>query len=229
MSPPLQLMSGDWREIPYPKDGALVRRFQDVWLASLPPDVHAEKTNIHPRIVRAMPLVCYVRTLLCEVETVREPDEISIAAFLYGPFGIRLIDGKSAIIHDLNESAGVLLETAEQAATYGRFFCNAVHGDEGRFQVIEAAEQLGDATPADATRDRLGPMQAEPQDDSWRLSGTVRYGNTLFWAAFDLTREGLISMVDDDLLEMFDALPSERFEHPFRISTLPPKDGVDPS
>jgi hypothetical protein len=229
MNAPLPLMAGDWREITYPEDGALVRRFQDVWLASLPPDAHAEKTNIHPRIVRAMPLVCYARTLLCEVETVREPDEMSIAAFLYGPFGIRLIDGKSATIHDLNESEGVLLETAEQAAAYGRFFCNAVHGDEGRFQVIEAAEQLGDATPADATRDRLGPMQAEPQDDRWRLSGTVRYGNTLFRAAFDLTREGLISMVDDDLLEIIDGLPGERFECPFRICPLPPRDGGKPA
>lgn len=226
------IIAGDWRDVPSSDAGALVGKFQEAWFQSLEPGTHAASVNIQPKVVRAMPLPCYARTLLCEVETVRDPDALSIAAFLYGPFGIRLVDGFSAMVHTLNESVGVLLETAEQAAAYGRFFCSAVHGSEGRFEVIEVPEQLGDLRLAEDTQERIGPMKAERDDDRWRLRAMVRYGNALFLAVFSLDRQGLIEMVDDEpleVLEMEDGLVGERFEAPFRLLAFPSTDENKPA
>jgi hypothetical protein len=217
-----ELIAGDWRAIPYPDAGSLIARFQQAWIAVLPRGVHPEKANILPRAVRAMPLVCYRRTLLCEVETVRTPDDLSIAAFLYGPFGIRLIDGQSTVIHELNEFHGVQLDHPEEAVAYGRFFCSAVHGGEGRFEIVETPDQLGGAKLSASVRDGIAPMAAEQQDGIWLLSATVRYGQTLFQTRFRLDRDGLMEMVDDDVLEVMEELRPERFESPFRILPYPP-------
>lgn len=216
-----RLIAGDWRSIAFPDGGALTARFQEAWIEALPPGVHSENANIHPKAVFAMPLACYPRTLLCEVETVRDPEYLSIAAFLYGPFGVRLIDGNSTMIHDLNFLEGILLETPEQAAAYGRFFCSAVHGEQGRFEVIEAETQLGSSRIAATSLQRIGAMTAHPNGDRWQLSGVVRYADALFAATFGLDREGLLVMEDEQPLEALEGHRAERFEAPFRLIAFP--------
>jgi hypothetical protein len=220
-SPPL--IPGDWRRIAAPDAGQLVGRFQMALIELLPPGVHPEKVNMLPKAVRAMPLRCYAQTLLCEVETVRDLEALSTAAFLFGPFGIRIINGSSAMLHDLNEAVGVVLDTPDQAAAYCRFFCSAVHGDLGRFEAIEAEDQLGMVALSDDTRNRIGPIRAVAEGDKWQLATVVRYDNALFWCEFRLDRDGLIVMTTNDPLDLIELPVAESFDFPFRRLPLPDK------
>jgi len=73
---------------------------------------------------------------------------------LYGPDKALQINGTSPGIHELNAGAAkpngnggtrrspLHLATAEEAASYLRFFCGCVHGAEGPFNIIEAPAQL---------------------------------------------------------------------------------------
>ena len=210
-----RLIPGDWKLIPPEPAMRLSQRFRD----SVGPSFLArfDRAELRLERVRAMPLSCYPRHLLCE-QQVMLYGEVTAAAFIFGDEGVTLIDGSSAPLHDLNEALPLNLEDDKSVREYIRLFCSAVHGGDGRFQLIENEEDLAPYLEGDtATFARyVVPTALHKAGDHWRLKGTVRYGRNIFKAEFRLERSGNIEMVDDEPLDV--ELPSgpDRFNQYFR-------------
>ncbi|MBX3593586.1 hypothetical protein [Sphingomonas sp.] len=171
--------------------------------------------------LRARPLACYPGGLLIEVQA-RIGEQLGLSNHLYGPWGMHLLDGGSAVLHDLNDVDGALsLETLPQALDYHRLFCNVVRGDEGRFRVIAAPEQVAWHAGADPGAETLAlldrPVQARGVPGFWSIASPVFYGGALFRARFELQRNGMIEMVDDEPLETPFPAEAESWIGPFRI------------
>ena len=125
---------------------------------------------------------------------------------------ILLLDGSSDPIHETNDEDDMEL-TEATALDYLRFFCYFVHGREGRFLIVENL----DDSPLD--QDKLRGKDFDPDlfsivqaairpatldaitdDGDFKTSAVVLYGNTLFSARFLMTEEGMVEMIDDELL-----------------------------
>jgi hypothetical protein len=165
-------------------------------------------------VLRARPLACYPRHLLCEIGLQIE-GEVMASAFLFGAEGVIVLEGSSAPIHKLNRRIGLAIETPEAAQDYAMLFCNAVHGEEGRFHMIQSLGELapyckGDLAPLEAM---FAPVEVQADGENWRVRGLVRYGRGLFRSEFRLERDGGIEMVEDELLLPELACGPDRFVH----------------
>ena len=104
----------------------------------------------------------------------------------------------------------------EQAADYLRFFCDAVHGEEGPFSVIESREQVlrrASSTSAETGQamhddlvEGLRPVELSlsPGDGSgfcFEEIGIV-YAGLLFRARMKVFPSGLIEMLEDNPTEL---------------------------
>ncbi len=171
-----------------------------------------ERADFRLERLQAMPLTCYPRHLLCEQEVVLFGKPAK-AAFLFGEEGVTILDGNSAPLHDLNEMLPLNLSDDEAVLEYVRLFCSAVHGDDGRFQLVEKLEDLALYNHGDT--EALAPLFKPPSlrkaGTEWRLSGTVRYGRNVFTSEFRLEPGGNIEMVDDQPLEVELACGPDRF------------------
>ena len=195
-----RLISGDWKIIPGEESVRLSQRFVD----TLGPSFIArfERSDFRLERLHAMPLTCYPRHLLCEQE-VSLFGELTAAAFLFGEEGVTLLDGNSAPLHDLNEAVPLDVESEAAALEYARLFCSAVHGEDGRFQLLESVDDLapysfGATEPFAA---HVKPPKIERFGADWRVKGTVRYGRHIFLSELRLERGGNIEMVDDTPIE----------------------------
>ncbi|MCG2839421.1 hypothetical protein L6Q21_00325 [Sandaracinobacter sp. RS1-74] len=207
-----RLMHGNWKRIEGEDGAQVTQRFADTLGLSFLRRFKRQEFQLEGLF--AMPLACYPRHLLCEQE-VTLFGKPAAAAFLFGEDGVTLLDGTSAPIHDLNEELSLSLDSAEAALDYARFFCNVVHGEEGRFQLVEAIEDLApyNLGETQSLAASLTPSGIEADGGQWRVRGTVRYGRNLFSADFNLQHQGLIEMVDDQPLETELVCGPDSFEH----------------
>ncbi len=142
--------------------------------------------------------------------------------------GMALLDGNSAIIHDLNADFPPLLETNHQRLDYLQLFMNWVHGSDGRFQPIATeAELLARLKPDIA--EGIGPFElcgfteVPPTDATEAIthySGTVLYGGGLFRAVMVLYPQGMVEMIDDDVLQADLPVREESLAGPMLISRI---------
>lgn len=128
--------------------------------------------------------------------------------FLESDEGVILLNGESSAVHQANAMDEVRI-TPDTGADYLRFFCFFVHGGEGPFHLVEPPPpgRPGVAPPEPP----LSPViarHAEPvaflgPDDRGRLRyrGVIAYGDAVFRATFALYPEGMVEMLDDDVLE----------------------------
>ena len=220
------IIPGDWKRISGVDRFKLEQRYIDSlrlsFMRQFGPEEYARQGGI-----RAMPLACYPRHLLCEIGLVIRGEPLA-GAFLFGAEGVIPIDGTSAPLHDLNQRINLDIASAQAALAYTVFFGSAVHGAEGRFHVLTSADDLapynhGDAAPF---RSLVKPPLARAQGEHWLIEASVRYGRTLFNTKFQLQRSGLIEMIDDELLTGETACGPDRFEWLARGAPVcPPAEG----
>lgn len=164
---------------------------------------------------------------------------------LMGPGFIGCLDGRSTLIHSLNDGLFAEGETSPLgdladpavAADYLRFFGTAVRGEHGSFRIVDDADDLrecGVAELDEALAARLHPLAAqaiEPNrcrragDAVVRATACVVYGGTLFEAQFEVNRRGFVEMLDDETLAS-DLAPPERSEGLLRAVELPAARGL---
>ncbi len=157
--------------------------------------------------LRAMRLASCPNWLLGEGEVMLSDGKRGLANFLYGPgHRFAMLDYTSGPIHELRASELVPLSTPELTQDYVRLFCGQLAGDEGRFQVIEATEQLmfvAGAKPEEFAQalSTIRPVEVrelELNNDKYEAIATasVLYAGALFTATYTIS-DGFIQMIDD--------------------------------
>lgn len=158
--------------------------------------------------VRVRNLTCYEDTVLVELAGHAGYGRPGLINVIVHEDGMALLDGTSAVIHDLNMELPPILDTHHQRLDYLHLFMNWVHASEGRFQPVSTQEDLlprllpeaGKAAEAIS----LSPFtETAPEEETEALAhytGTVLYGGSLFQAVMAIYPRGLVEMIDDDVL-----------------------------
>jgi hypothetical protein len=219
LGPPL--ISGDWRDLSLDEAVPLLLRLAR----------HAEQQDLGalfvdnwPTQARAMRLSFYPGWLLVEAQATLAAGGQGICSFLFGPLGVVIIDGNSAPVHWINGQGALKIKGDSKAATdYLRFFCSAVHGESGRFRVIEALAEL--ALPSEVTSlPELGklldgkprPIDILADGEDFLATAYVLYDSALFKSEFRIEPTGMVVMTDDDPIAPLPVEP-EAFKSPFRV------------
>lgn len=176
-------------------------------------------------------LVCY-RDLSVYIAVYKwkekDAEEFSIVSLALGELQRSpvLLDGKSDTIRRLNRTAGLMLDTAERAAEYLKFFCAYVWAEEGRFRIVEAIDEIrlfARARPniAENMPEALTPKRAGATD-SWSVDAVcLVYGKSLYKAAFRISLQGEVEMLADELLAELPEPVAIRYLPPLEIITGP--------
>lgn len=132
---------------------------------------------------------------------------------LLGPEIAFWITGASPGLHKLNSmrredgKPHLDISTEESAAEYLRFFCSAVHSDEGPFRVVPTFEELAahmktgeafevsDGVFSGAVVRRI---EGEADETAWEIEVPLLYADVLFRSQFRLQRSGMVEMFEDD-------------------------------
>ena len=134
------------------------------------------------------------------------------AYFLVSTEGVACrLDGRSTSIHEINRSEGLTLESG-QLLDYLRFFLAFLNGGKDSFVLIDRAEQL---TASGADHDALeelrsqviAPVVSTPDEGSFpRIAATLVHDRRLFMCEFSMYPNGVIEMLDDNLLAPLDGI-----------------------
>jgi hypothetical protein len=178
--------------------------------------------------VRVRPLSCYEDTVLVEMGGHAGFGRPGLINVIVHEDGMALLNGRSAIIHDLNEELSPLLNTPLQRLDYVQLFMNWVHGDEGRFQPVgretELVSRLVPGSDVSAASSALVPFaEVDPPEDSPAIAcftGTVLYGTSLFRSVMTLSSGGLMEMIDDEPLATDLPVREEYLAGPMIISRI---------
>lgn len=152
---------------------------------------------------------------------------------------LRLLDGSSPVIHELNSAAAskaesangatsVLdLSTSARAADYLRFFCASVWGEGGAFLIIESENQL-----PEGARDRLTrkpkPIRSRREGDNYRFENVfIVYDKYIFVSQFRVHRDGNVEMLGDDPILDLSDFPLTGYVKPIRFVGLQRGFGVE--
>ncbi|MDY7094327.1 MAG: hypothetical protein SX243_15260 [Acidobacteriota bacterium] len=164
-----------------------------------------------------------------EVLLLTEEGTVAAAVAVEGEEHVLMLQGTSPPLHYLNHELPIVLETPEQADAYVRFFCGAVHGEEGPFRLITDTEDILPLLPPDTDwqvstiEEHLHPLELEPQEDGfWAASAAVQYSNALFDADFKIYPTGMVEMLDDSPLTTGLPIIGEKFVDDLRRVSAPP-------
>jgi len=148
-----------------------------------------------------------------------------------------IIHGKSDLIYKINNKIGINLSKEHHASEYLKFFCANVWGEAGPFTIIDSREMLGRLiksgsgilSEADSSKDAENESETtnlpdiQPPDfiknekEYWRAKAYVLYQGYLFKSLFEIRKNGLIEMVDDEpLMDLNNELIVD-YNAPFRI------------
>lgn len=100
----------------------------------------------------------------------------------------------------LNAVRPLSLGTEEEYRSYLGFFCWSVTGDRGPFQVIGDEKYLPDDLRA-AHSGKVGQPTIELKEDGAVAEATVNYDGGWFRGTFEMQSDGIITMIDDDLIQ----------------------------
>lgn len=117
------------------------------------------------------------------------------------------LNGSSSPIHDTNEKDKIQL-TDQSVLLYLEFFCTSVHGDAGRFLIVETVEEIEwKELPEKSYLDELGSQIFPPRiietnhkekSTIWVLEAFIVYDEAIFRAKFQIQSEdGTVVMVDE--------------------------------
>ncbi len=109
-------------------------------------------------------------------------------------------------IYGLNNDVPITLNK-DNVSDYVRFFFNYVRGRHGRFIITEGIDDIQwREDPAPSIRKAVGSklelleLQDE-NDDQYSLSATMMFKDSLFKAKINVSKDGLVSLSDEVLLE----------------------------
>jgi len=172
---------------------------------------------------RSRPLPFYDGGQLVEVETRHTNGVSGIYTAIKHPQGITVLTGKSDVIHALNRRIPVRLDNAQKAEDYLRFFAGSITGDLGPFSIVESAGEIiwtRQAILRDHRRasEIIEPVRMGRKGRLWTASATVKYGDTLFAANFEIQPGGMVRMIDDTVLASDLPISKEYFRNATRIA-----------
>lgn len=153
--------------------------------------------------LRAFKLPFYSSTILYEGEILDDEGTVSIVNFVEHKNGVSLINGQSTIIHELNKSEPLLINTTDDAKLYLKFFCAAIQSKEGSFLIVEKVSDVNWSSKAtekdkEIVQSRIKPLTLKKNSDgTWEGEGTMTYSNLLYSARFKINTDGTIEMIDD--------------------------------
>lgn len=224
------LVPGRWRDLPQEEALPLMVRLARRIGPDQPLGLQLDSWPVR---VRATALPFYPGWLLVQVQFALPDGSIGLADYLYGRPAVLVIGGLSSVAHAVNDLTGLHVDSPDLAAEYVRFFCSSIHGDDGRFAIVEQPDDLfgfgrpgpgaGPAVPVEVL-DAIAPITVEPVDGGYEARATVRYGTTMFRSTMHLDPKGLVEMVGDDPLGEVDMEP-EVFRAPYWIVAPAPAEG----
>ena len=103
--------------------------------------------------------------------------------------------------------------------------------ENGRFQVIESAEQIAwrdaiDPAQVAAVEARIeAPRRLSYDADAAVFAGCVVYGGGIFKARFRVHADGRVEMLDDEAIATDPVARAERFDGPIRLWAAEPPAG----
>lgn len=189
------MLDSSWRTLTEDESAVSIERF-----AALKEGNREIATGVS--LVRQAPLVFYADGHIVELEAAAD-DGPRIFTMLRVGDKYYSLDGTSPAIHRAKDENRLLLDTADQAASYIRFFTTYVHGEEGPFQIVESEDDIvWQNTVRQETKNIaqgvMIPFEVwKAEDDRWMASASLQYGAGIFHTSFALSMTGMIEMVED--------------------------------
>jgi len=162
-----------------------------------------------PRIgkMRVAKLPCYEDGYVCEVQT-QSGRKAGTCALLMADQKVSLLNGVGPAFMKFNESVKLRLRDETEASEYLRLFCAGLGAADGTFQLVERADELHWTVSAPSSEQRSVAERVKAvsatrlRDGSWRVTGNMMYGKTLFSVHMTILPDGQVNMTDDrSLLE----------------------------
>lgn len=128
---------------------------------------------------------------------------------------IAQFDGASPVVHEINRHARPLLAELDAVHAYLIYFGNVVCGDDGTFQVVERLEDVPPFDGGETVRRILlagieTPVPLARHDNGAQdVEATMLYGGGLFRVIFRVSPDGMVEIIEDDILAA--DLPIGRF------------------
>jgi hypothetical protein len=183
-----------------------------------------EWTKNRPVYVRKKKLSCYEGCYLFDTVFSAENEKIqnfAIISFVHNELaGINiLLDGSRSSIDEVNKKSVPILDKADQAFEYLKFFSDHIWGPKGGFIVVESKEEAAAFTRTPGFKDiNIEHLPPEKETDtSWRSDAFVVYAQKLFKDSFRIKLNGNIEMLNDEHLADIAGEPAITYISPFRI------------
>jgi hypothetical protein len=124
------------------------------------------------------------------------------------------INGTSPPIHEMNRKSPPNLKTRADAMRYLKFFCHAVHGDEGAFALCESDDIVRAHTPPSCQENaealKFNRSLERGDDGHWLASTVIRYHHALFQAKLRILPTGMVEMLEDIPILEWEHAPDAR-------------------
>lgn len=169
------------------------------------------------RAVRRMRTSCYpgfdAVEVLFQFEECDRQKKSQLA--LLGPEIAFWVTGAAPGLHKLNNmrredgKPHLDISTEVRAAEYLRFFCSAVHGDEGPFRIVPTSDELAvhmktgelfEIPDGVFSESAMARVEGEADETAWQTNAPILYADALFRGHFRIQRSGMVEMLEDEVI-----------------------------
>jgi tetratricopeptide (TPR) repeat protein len=209
------LMAGAWRTLVPREQRVEIERL----VAALPDKRLTPERFLRVRMQR---LNFYDDTTLFEAEIEQKNNGNGIVSYVRHGGKTVVLDGTSWWSRVETNDWPPKIDRVYQATAYLRFFVGSLQSENGRFMLIDRAEDIQwrpDATDeerADITRLIKPLIVQETRDGKWNASGTIQYADTIFYCLFRVFRDGRVEMSTDNPAAVKLPIIAERFTNGVR-------------
>lgn len=165
-----------------------------------------DRSDFFGQYGRVLPLCFYKGWRLVDIQICSPvKEETFIISAILNDYHALLLDGKSVVIHELNEYL-LSLENNNSAINYLTFFCSYTQGEAGPFQIIFNFDEIPFVKNASSEIQEkiklsiFSPRSIEGNiaiEDWERFETCVLYSNALFVIVFKVCRNGSVFMEND--------------------------------
>lgn len=200
------LIPGSWQD--------LNDRQRQAQIALLPDDL--QDLRIHR--MRRLDLTFYEDATLFEADVGPIEGPRGVLGYVRRGKELVMVDGHSAQIHELNQTAPLRIRNVHEANDYLRFFVGAIQAEDGRFKLIDEVNDLAwrsQATPAqrEGVRDKIRLFNIQSTGaGAWTATGTMEYAGDLYNTNLSFTRDGKVEMLNDAPFSGQLQIDHERFD-----------------
>lgn len=204
--------SGDWTDLQSDAAENAVDQLRAAF-----PKAWGEGVAEGVRAVRRMEMSCYpgfdAVEVLFQFEDGDRQKKSQLA--LLGPEIAFWVTGASPGLHELNNmrredgKSHLDISTEESAAEYLRFFCSAVHGDDGPFRIVPTSDELAahmktgelfEIPDGVFSESAMVRVDSEADETAWQTNASILYADALFRGHFRIQRSGTVAMLEDDVI-----------------------------